>query len=86
MNKGSKYYNYNTKKPLKIGHAQNTSKSYYLKKLLIKKQHYLKNGNSKIRRFKTYLLKSAYLKLYFYLKQCLMMRVYRHLLSRAINS
>ena len=42
MNKGSKYYNYNTKKPLKIGHAQNTSKSYYLKKLLIKKQHYLK--------------------------------------------
>ena len=31
MNKGSKYYNYNTKKPLKIGRAQNTSKAYSLK-------------------------------------------------------
>lgn len=37
MNKGSKYYNYNTKKPLKMGHAQNTSKSYYLKIQLPKK-------------------------------------------------
>ena len=43
MNKGSKYYNYNTKKPLKIGHAQNTSKSYYLKIQLSEKYGYLKN-------------------------------------------
>lgn len=69
MNKGSKYYNYNTKKPLKIGHAQNTSKSYYLKIRLsekyyelknnTKKYYELKNGHSKIQRFKIYVLKSA---------------------------